>query len=277
VNLLFPLHPYIAIFLYFCIFALGLAVGSFINVVSRRLLRGEAITGRSHCESCGKEIAWFDLVPLLSFFLLRSRCRYCRAKLSWQYPLIELVTGVLFVGLFLKQLAISNQQLTSQLFLPFCCLLSVASCLVIIFVTDLLERRVFDVVVWVGVASAFFYRVLFLSAGHSLPAILSDLLLAAAVFLFFWFLRLVTRGRGMGEGDPLLGFLVTLLVGFPLGLAVLFLAFVVGAVVGLGLILFGKKKFGEQIPLGPFLALGALVVLFWGDALWAWYLSFLGL
>ena len=108
-------------------------------------------------------------------------------------------------------------------------------------------------------------------------SLIYDLLLATAVFAFFWFLRLVTKGRGMGEGDPPLGFLTALLVGFPLGLVMLVLAFVLGAAVGLALLLSGRKKFGEQIPFGPFLVVATFVSIFLGESILNWYLGILGI
>lgn len=260
-----PLLPLVPLFL------LGLAVGSFLNVVSRRLLRGEPITGRSHCESCGKILSGVDLIPLLSFFLLRGRCRYCGAKLSWQYPLVEGGAGLLFAALGFKfLLPLSPMSLLSLLLL-----LAASSALIVIFITDLLEQRIFDQVVLAGIVSALLYRLLAISRQPS--AISYDLLLASSVFLFFWLLRLATRGRGMGEGDPPVGFLAIFLVGFPQGLVAFFLAFIFGAVVGLVLILLKKKRFGEQIPFGPFLVVAAFVSIFFGEQILNWYLRLLGI
>ena len=262
------------------LFIIGTAVGSFLNVVSRRLLRGEAITGRSRCESCQKTLSGADLIPLLSFLLLRGRCRYCRARLSWQYPLVEVGTGLLFAALAWKcnLLTINYELLT---IIP---LLIASSSLIVIFTTDLLEQRVFDQVLLVGVIAAFFYRLAInylptealAKVGHLSP-IISDLLLASAVFAFFWFLRLITKGRGMGEGDPPVGFLATLLVGYPQGLVMLFLAFILGAVVGLILIFLKKKKFEDQIPFAPFLASAVFVSIFFGESILSWYLGLLGI
>jgi len=263
------------------LFLLGTAVGSFLNVVSRRLLRGDpdVVSGRSRCESCGKTLSGIDLIPLLSFFLLRGRCHYCGEKLSWQYPLVEGGTGLLFAALGWQTFSELGFNLSS---LITCLLLLIAAAsLIVIFTTDLLEKRVFDQVVLIGIVSAFFYR-LSLIPDHSLlvthySSLIYDLLLATAVFAFFWFLRLVTKGRGMGEGDPPLGFLTALLVGFPLGLVMLVLAFVLGAAVGLALLLSGRKKFGEQIPFGPFLVVATFVSIFLGESILNWYLGILGI
>lgn len=261
------------------LFVFGAAIGSFLNVVSRRLLRGERVTGRSRCESCGKILSASDLIPLLSFFLLRGRCRYCGAKLSWQYPLVEGGTGLLFAALYI---ASSQQPAASSSLLAICCLLTAACCLIVIFITDLYEQRVFDRVVLAGIISALLYRFSLHSVGLArlnpggLMGLMADLGLAAAIFAFFWFLRWVTRGRGMGEGDPPVGFLAALLTGFPQGLVAIFLAFIFGATVGVALILLKEKKFGDQIPFGPFLVTAVFATLFFGDAILEWYLGLLG-
>jgi len=257
------------------LFLFGLSVGSFLNVVSRRLLRGERVGGRSRCEYCGRKLAWLDLVPLLSFVFLRGRCRYCGAKLSWQYPLVELATGFLFVVLSIfsvRRLVANSSPIAYCLSIT---ALFVASCsLVVIFITDLLEQRVFDAVVWAGILSAFIYQLSTVS--YQLLAIVPSLLLAGGTFLFFWLLRVVTHGRGMGEGDPLLGFLCAFLVGFPLGLVMLFIAFTTGAAVGLVLVLLKRKKFGEQVAFGPFLVVATFASIFAGEYFLGWYLGLLG-
>jgi len=268
--------PVLLLLSFLFLFIIGIAVGSFLNVVSRRLLRGESVRGRSHCESCGTTLSGIDLIPLLSFLLLRGRCRFCGARLSWQYPLVELGTGLLFAALY----AVSSQEpLASSSFITYhlslITLLIASSSLIVIFITDLLKQRVFDQVVLVGILAALLYRVSLNSLNPR--GLAADLGLAAGVFVFFWFLRLVTKGRGMGEGDPPVGFLTTLLVGFPQGLVMLFLAFVFGAVVGLILVFTGQKKLGDQIPFGPFLVTAVFATILLGDALLSWYLRLLGI
>jgi prepilin signal peptidase PulO-like enzyme (type II secretory pathway) len=266
----------INIFLIFILFVLGTAIGSFLNVVSRRLLRGESIGGRSHCESCGRTLSAPELVPLVSFLLLKGRCRSCQGKLSWQYPLVEGGTAVLFVSLGIK-FAPNGFGYQLATLLP---LLAASSALIVIFVTDLFEERVFDRVVLVGAFFAIAYRLLVHLNPTSLDfdsvGMASDLLLGVGVFLFFFLLRLVTRGRGMGSGDPPVGALSAFLVGFPQGLVAVFLAFALGALVGLFLIFLGKKRFGEHVPFAPFLVLSVFASIFFGDQILSWYLGTLG-
>ena len=244
---------------------LGLAIGSFLNVLIDRLPRGEnVITGRSICDHCKKTLRWHELVPLLSFILQRGECRRCRKRLSWQYPLIELITGVGFVLLFQSQAFDSRQDLAmwGALFI-FCSLL-------VIFVSDFKEQIIPDsmvVMVIIGVllqGQAFDTRqglALWLSA-----------LGASSFFLLLW---LITRGRGMGLGDVKFAFFMGLLLGFPNIIVACYLAFLTGAVAGVILILLRKKNLKQHIAFGPFLVLGTVIALFYGDRLIAWWRTLL--
>lgn len=247
-------------------FLLGTVVGSFLNVWSRRLMRDEPVTGRSHCENCGHVLAPYDLIPLLSFLLLRGRCRYCHKPLSWQYPIVELATGILFAALELKLgFPSTGYGLLAAGFLL------IASCaLIVVFLTDFLAQKIFDQVIFVGLVSAFFYR------GLVSNNFLGDLLGAILAYLFFRLIRALTSGRGLGDGDPPLEFFAALLVGAPLVLAQLFLAFILGSVVGVILVAFEKKHLSDRIAFGPFLVASTFVTIFAGGYIWTWYLSQLG-
>ncbi|KRT67470.1 MAG: hypothetical protein XU08_C0002G0008 [candidate division WWE3 bacterium CSP1-7] len=247
-------------------FVLGTAIGSFLNVWSRRLLRGKPPTGRSRCEHCGHVLGFFDLIPLLSFAVLRGRCRYCHKPLSWQYPLVEGASGLLFA-------ALAATQLTSILGLVF--LLVSVSTLIVIFITDFSAQVIFDQTLWIAGGAAFFYR-LFLG-GFQPAEIVPDLITAFLVFLFLLSIRLITKKKGLGDGDPLLGFAAALLVGFPNALVELFLAFVLGGAIGAVFVLSGKRQLKDRIAFGPFLVTATFLTIFFGDRLLDWYLRFLGL
>lgn len=256
-------------------FILGTAVGSFLNVWSRRLLRGQSPTGRSRCESCGHVLSPLDLIPLLSFAILRGRCRYCHQPLSWQYPLVEAGTGFLFAALWLTS--------PSGYWLPvsvyWLALAISASALVVVFVTDLFSQQIFDQVLLVGIASAILYRIGVRTGtgGLELLPLAYDFLGALGVYLFLQMIRLATKKRGLGDGDPPLGFWAAILVGFPSLLVELFLAFVIGGAVGAGLVLAKRKNLKDRIAFGPFLVTSTFITLFWGEEIWRWYLSVLGL
>src|SRR3989338_8654636 len=279
---------------YLFIFLFGSAIGSFLNVVICRLETGEGIVKkRSHCPKCGQTLVWYDLIPIVSFFLLRGRCRDCKEKISWQYPLVEAATGALFVGIFNFQFSISNEFSISNFqilnLITFCYLLVVVCCLIIIFVYDLRHYLIPDKVLFPAVGATLVYRIFyafteFNSNNPSVPPLnlrggwvgLYPFVFSAFVAaVFFAFLVLITRGRGMGIGDIKLAFLMGLMLGWPQILLALFLAFAGGAAIGVGLIFAGHKTMKSQIPFGPFLIAGALAALFWGQELIAWYLSFI--
>lgn len=272
-------------FIYPAIFIFGAAVGSFLNVVIFRLGTEEgAVRGRSHCRSCGRVLAWYDLLPMFSFVFLRGRCRYCRERISWQYPLVEAATGALFVLTFNFQPFIFNEfsiwQFSVINLFSVACLLYVICSLVVIFVYDLRHYIIPDKVLFPAIGAAACRLALGAwpslgDLGSTLNYFSSPLFSAFGAAAFFLFLVLITRGRGMGLGDVKLVFLLGLFLGWPVIFIALFFAFFLGAALGLGLILAGKKTMKSQIPFGPFLIGGALAAYFGGQYLLP-YFYFLG-
>lgn len=286
------------IFIYFFIFIFGICVGSFLNVLIVRLgsenldylPKGQkGISGRSHCPNCGHILRWYDLVPVLSFILLKGKCRYCGKPISWQYPIVELTTGILFFLIFNFQFSIINQLFNFQLsnFITLFYLLFIVSCLIVIFVSDLKYFIIPDKIIIAGSVGAFLYRIFYiynffgnnspqpsfiLREGAS-PLILRGgwgelylyLLSAIGAGLFFLVIVLVTKGKGMGLGDVKMAFLMGLILGWPKILPVLLLAFVSGALVGLGLIIAGKAKMKSEIPFGVFLSASTFLVMILGE------------
>ena len=255
-------------------FLLGTAVGSFLNVWSGRLLLGKAPTGRSHCEHCKRVLAAADLVPLLSFALLRGRCRYCRKPISWRHPIVEGATGVIFAALA-TGFPISELQFSSAITETF--LLIAVSSLIVVFITDLAAQLIFDQALWIAGGGAFLYRLLVRIPVNDYRLLAYDLIGALGVFLFLQAIRLITRRRGMGEGDPPLGLVTALLVGFPLLLVELFITFVSGGATGAVLVLSGKNKLKDRVAFGPFLVAATFVTILFGERVWSWYLGVLGL
>ncbi|HRY52535.1 MAG TPA: prepilin peptidase [Candidatus Portnoybacteria bacterium] len=254
------------------IFIFGLTIGSFLNVVICRLATGEEIVkSRSHCPHCGHVLSWLDLIPLLSFILLRRRCRYCQKAISLQYPLVEIITGALFVlaykfvepnSLFIFQLALNWY---------------IAASLVVVFVYDLRHYVIPDKVLWPAIGAAFLLAISkswLLTGG--LAGFYPYLFSAFGAAAFFLSLVLITRGRGMGIGDIKLAFLMGLLLGWPGIFMALFLAFFIGAAAGVLLMLLGKKTMKSQIPFGPFLVFGTMGVYFAGERFFDWLYFLLG-
>ena len=258
-------------FFLFLIAAVGLCVGSFINCLVYRVNNGlSPLKGRSICPKCKHRLAWKDNIPLLSFFLLGRRCRYCSFPISWQYPLVELTAGILTVLVF----QLSNYELPA---LPaggritsYNLLISWA--LLAIFVSDLIYTTIPDEILYPTLLIVFIYLIF-----HSPNFLISNFLISFLFAGFFYLLVLITQGRGMGLGDVKLAGLIGLILGWPKVIVALYLAFLTGAFFGVILILLKKKKFGQHIPFGPFLTTATFVSLFWGEKIWLWGGKILGL
>lgn len=247
---------YMELLQYLFIFIFGTFIGSFLGVVIDRLPRGENIVrGRSHCDHCKKSLGAFDLIPLVSFLLLRGRCRYCGTKLSLFYPIIEVVTGFLFVLIA----TVNNLQLTIDFFFQ----LFIVSVLIVIFFIDLKHGIIPFSLVAFGTLITFVY--LILTTNY---LILGNVVAGLGAFGFFLFLFLATRGRGMGFGDVVYAFFMGFLLGSPKIIVGLYIAFVSGALAALVLVWLKRKKMqGGTIPFGPFLVFGTLIALFWGETI----------
>jgi len=234
------------------LFIFGVCVGSFLNVVIYRLNNGfSPLKGRSFCPKCKHQLAWFDNIPLLSFVVLRGKCRYCQSPISRQYPLVELATGIITLLIFNLQFTIYNQFSIFNLLIAYCFL--------VIFVSDLRYGIIPDEVVVFGVVVAL-VKLLF-----ERQALLPFILAGLGGLGFFGLLVWITKGKGMGWGDVKLAFLIGLLLGWQKGIAALYLSFLTGAIVGVILILVGKKRFGQTVPFGPFLVICTYIAMYFGE------------
>ena len=260
-------------------FALGLVVGSFLNSVIYRIYKKESIFfPRSHCPYCNHKLTWKDLIPVLSFLILRGKCRYCKKPISFQYPLVELFTGIIFVLLLNYELRIMNYGIFNLEFFLNSLFLILNSCfLIVIFVYDLKHYIIPDKIVYPAIlvsgirypVSGIFFG---LYTNHQILNAIYSCLGASLFFFLIWFL---SRGKWLGFGDVKLVFFMGLFLGFPNIMVALFLAFPIGAIIGLGFIFFKKKDLSSEIPFGPFLVTGTFIALFFGRELINWYLNFL--
>jgi leader peptidase (prepilin peptidase)/N-methyltransferase len=234
-------------FILFFLFILGLIIGSFINLVIDRTPREESLLSpRSYCDFCRQPLGIGDLVPIMSFLFLKGKCRYCGAALSWRMPLLELALGFLFVLTGL----LKPPGFPLPLFLFF------NSLLVGIGISDLHSRLIPDVLVYPGILVAGLWSLIF--------GLWSRLFLSLALVVFFGFVYLFSKRKALGLGDvKLVGLLGLLLDPLPAFLALDF-SIILGAGVALVLLITKKKKFGEAIPLAPFLVMGTLVFIFVG-------------
>ena len=254
-------------------FCLGLIVGSFLNVVILRYNTGRSLAGRSGCFSCRHKLAWYELLPVVSFVIQKGRCRHCGSKMSRQYPLVELLTGVLFA-------------LTIWKFYPdfisiiFYCL--ILSLLVVIVVYDLRHKIIPDTPIYLLIMLSVLAPLIGspeFSAADAGILLLRGLIAGFVMFTAFFCLWYFSRGRWMGFGDAKLAFVMGVLLGFVGSLNAIILAFWLGAVVGLLLIAITKMRqfhllrqrfsIKSEVPFAPFLAAGLLLNLFWSIPIFA--------
>ena len=252
---------------------LGLAIGSFLNVVVWRVPRQESVVAPpSACPGCGARIRARDNVPVLSWLLLRARCRDCDAPIPARYPLIELLTGVLFVGvtLWTGLEAPEVWALPARLYLA-----AVAVALAFIDLdTHTLPNRIVLPSYAIGAG-----LLALASAGTGDWGALLRAAVGGAVLWVFYLLLVLAYPRGMGFGDVKLAGVLGLYLGWAAWGALVvggFAAFLLGGVVGLGLLVAGRAKRGTGIPFGPWMLLGAAVGLVGGERLWALYLGGFG-
>jgi len=247
-------------------------------VVIWRTLHGMSpYKGRSICDSCRRQLSWYENIPVVSFLVLRGKCRTCKKKIDWSYPLVEFVTGLLFLwwatlGFAFFQLTQSPLTYLQPLFW-----LVVGTVLIIIFFADVLYGIIPDfAVIVLGVLSVVYRLVLISSGIMQGEDFVNSVWVGLGVGIFYLTLFLLTKGKGMGFGDVKLSFVLGFLLGFPEGLVGTYFGFVLGGLFAGLLLLLKKRKFGQTIPFGPFMIIGVLVGLLWGDWVWFEYLKFLG-
>lgn len=245
-------------------FILGLIIGSFLNVVISRLHTAETILGHSHCPHCKARIRWYDNIPLFSFAILKTRCRDCKEKISWQYPIVELATGIIFalVGAYFFNINDLNSWLETFYYLV------IFALLLVIFAYDLKHMEIPMIILWAGVIWTIAFYLLFdwlnfiPREGILSIKLYSGILAGFSAFLFFFILSAGSREKWMGIGDAYAGLLAGLVVGWPAVLLVLVIAFTLGAAFGLVLIALKKKTMKSQVPFAPFLVAGIFLVIF---------------
>ncbi|MEA3355291.1 MAG: prepilin peptidase [Patescibacteria group bacterium] len=258
---------------YLVMFWLGAAVGSFLSVVIYRLRTGEsALKGRSRCDHCKKQIAWFDNIPLLSYLLLGGKCRYCKKKIRIDNLILELLVGVQFVWIYwLLKVNFSffghMEGFYSFALLIYWLILFSGSLAIAVY--DIKHMLIPDQVLLPLIGAAFLrlffsnqWRVLIVALGSSL-----------FLYSIAWLSKKLMKKEAMGFGDVKLAFLMGLVLGWPLIIVSYFIAFLTGAGVGVILILIGNKKLKSKIAFGPFLLLGMLISKLWGISILNWYLG----
>ncbi len=235
----------------------GAIVGSFLNVCIYRLPRRESlILPGSHCPRCATPIHWYDNIPVLSFLLLLGRCRACREAISWRYPLVEASTMFLFILAWLR-FGLTFEGLRAAV---------LASALLVVAGIDLDHKIIPDRVtlpgILVGLAWAWLLP----------PGIGASVVGTVVGGGLFYVIAWASRG-GMGGGDIKLAAMLGAFLGWRVGLLAIFVGVVAGGVVGVALLVLELRGRKDAIPFGPFLSLGGVVALFWGDPILRWYLG----
>lgn len=252
--------------IYIFLFILGVIVGSFLNVLGIRYNSGLGMGGRSMCLTCGETLKWHELIPVVSYFFRLGRCRSCRTFISFQYPLVEIFTGLVFVYAYR---ALPHAELDLRFFALFLILVSTFCIYIVIAVYDLRHKIIPDTLVYPAIVLAGAF-----SAIGQRPV--WDWLAGVFIFLFFFSIWFISKGKAMGFGDAKLGLSIGFLLGLVRGLSALAFAFWVGTAVALSLMvasrtypLFkqGKKlTIKSEIPFAPFLVIGAwLALIFHAD------------
>lgn len=234
----------------------GIVIGSFLNVLILRIPVKESFTlKRSHCMTCGHTLAWYDLFPLFSYLFLGGKCRYCKVHISCQYPIVESLNGLLYIGLYLVN-GLSVETLL------YCLCTSALICLSVI---DWRTKEIpfgFNLFIFLlGLIR------LFTDIGDWSQYVIG--LFAVSGFLFL--LLILSKGRAMGGGDIKLMAATGLLLGWQLNI----IAFLVGCILGsiIHLTLMAMKKADRVLAFGPYLSMGVYIAMIWGEQLVSWYLS----
>ncbi len=255
----------------FIFFPLGLIIGSFLNVVIYRMNTAKSLGGRSACVSCQNKLRWYELIPIFSFFVLKGRCRTCKTKISIQYPLVELATGLVFAILFLKIQAVtflvspgsSDPLAFIFTYIYFAVLFSI---LVVIAVYDIRHKIIPDKPVFIFGVLSFISMFLFMNGFAGFPVFyphipsIVQLLSGIVIALPFALLWLVSRGAWIGLGDAKLAFGLGWLLGLGKAVSGIALSFWIGAIIGVSLVV-GSRGYGmkSEIPFAVYLALGAFL------------------
>lgn len=231
-------------------FIAGVLVGSFLNTVIRRTPQGEsALLGRSRCQHCKHQLAWYEIIPFVSFFIQGGTCRYCQKKISWVYPIVEAATGLLFL-LAYQYIGWSLELLV---------VLVIMAYLVIIFFIDALYSIIPDSIVLPGIITALIFGFM---KELGFTSILFGMVLGAGFFLVQF---LVSRGRWVGGGDIRLGLMMGACLGARGVLIALFLSYITGAMVAIALLIFKRKKMQDHIPFGTFLSASTIILILWNQ------------
>lgn len=272
------------------IFIFGLLIGSFINSFLWRYQNKVSFSGRSICPNCKKTIKWYDNIPLLSYLILGGKCRNCHKRISIQYPIVEVVTGLVFLitGVAWQIIylphdsffnLISNFDSSYQATIILFVMLAISAVLILISVYDIQTKEIPDSFnVTYGILAVIYIGTLFVQGGISERQLIFHIITGVLLFLSFWALVYFSKETWMGGGDAKFVLAMGFLLGPLFSLWGILIASLVGSVYGLSMIYFSKESKGSrkmslksQVPFGPFLALGSWLILLFGSQILDYY------
>lgn len=257
--------------IYFFVFIFGTVIGSFLNVCIFRIPLEQSIAfPPSHCMNCGEKLKWYDMFPIISWIVLKGKCRYCKSKISYRYPLVEFVTGIIFLAIYLKYDFTFNT-------IKFCIL---ASIIIVIGLIDLDTTDVYTSTIITGIISFIILSVLnfvlfkvhFTDQFSILDYILGGIIGGGFILIVIIATNMIINAAGMGTGDAEICLVCGLFLGVKNTVFMLFLSVIIGGVVGTTLILLKKKKRKDYIPFGPFIAVSSIIAILFGEGIVNWYL-----
>ncbi|MEK7397691.1 MAG: prepilin peptidase [Candidatus Poribacteria bacterium] len=254
----------------------GLVIGSFLNVCIYRIPRDGSIAkpSRSYCPHCNHTLSALDNIPVFSYLFLRGKCRYCKGKISPRYMIVELLTACIFAFILYRSLNLYKFPHDIFLFLIKGCIF--ASFLIVISIIDFQFMLIPNKVVYPGLAVGFLFAIYETIIKRNKDIIISDVLGAAVGAVIILLIALLGtyafKKEAMGMGDIRLMAMIGMFVGFWTHvLLTIILGSILGSIIGLILILLKRKKSDSQIPFGPFLSIGGLITILYGNQIWLWY------
>ncbi len=253
-------------------FVFGTYVGSFLNVIIIRApIKESFVTGRSHCMTCGKTLKWYHMVPVFSWLFLRGKCGYCKSKISYQYPLVELLNGLAWASLSYVINVVNDGRLNSPIAFSATAILYMIASSVLIVISGI-DIKIFEIPYTAnGILTALGIIALLMDLENWHLYVIGMCSVGGLLFL----IQLVSGGRAMGGGDVFLMAAAGLLVGWKN----IILAFVLGCIIGSVIhitVMKIKKDTDNVLPFGPYLSAGIFASMLFGDSIINWYLSTMG-
>lgn len=280
------------IFLIVVGFVFGACFGSFFNVIIYRLPKNESIIlPSSHCMSCGEPIRWYDNIPILSYFILRGRCRDCGTKFSIRYSLVELLTALLFAAVVYKYSYMLTELMDNGINITFRILFAnlainifhlffVGGMIIATFIDfdhQIIPNEITFTGIPLGIIASTIFPEMQGQQSHLwgfLMSVISAVAAGGVLFLIGEIAGKILKKEAMGFGDVKLLALIGAFIGWKLTAICIFFASLSGAIVGMSLIASKKVEWQSRIPFGPYIVLGALISYFWGYRILEWYLGF---